>query len=361
MAEIKLLKNAYYNPTHPSSFGGVGRLRRGVQDETGEKVAIKKVQDFLTEQDAYTLHKPVRINFPRNRVFVTRPLKQFQSDLCDMKNLTKQNDGYNYLLTVIDIFSKRAYVRPLKRKTAAEVVRAFESVFKDSQIPKKLQTDAGTEFFNKNFKALMKKYGIVHFATASETKASVVERFNRTLKARMWRYFTANNTHRYIDVLQDLVRSYNHSYHSSIKMTPMEVNEKNAFQVFQNLYGTSNSYCKPSSSKFKEGDLVRVSRVRGMFEKRYEQSFTDEVFTVTQKIPRSPPVYKLKDFDNEPIEGSFYAHELQLVKLCKDKLYQVEKILKRRTVEGVKQVFVRWKNWPEKFNSWIRQDALKDI
>lgn len=171
----------------------------------------------LVEQHTYTMLKLVRINVLRNRVFVTRPLKQFQSDLCDMKNLAKPNDGYNYLLTVIDIFSKRAFVRAVKRKTATEVVKAFESVFKDRQILKKLQTDAGTEFFKKNFKALMKKYGIVNFATASETKASVIERFNCTLKTRMWRYFTANNTHRYIDVLQDLVRSCNHNYHSSIK------------------------------------------------------------------------------------------------------------------------------------------------
>lgn len=80
-----------------------------------------------------------------------------------------------------------------------------------------------------------------------------------------------------------------------------------------------------------------------MFEKWYEQSFTDKIFTVTEKIPRSPPVYKLKYLDNEPIEGSFYAHKLQMVKLCKDKMYQVEKILKRRTVRGIKQVFVHWK------------------
>ena len=118
-------------------------MRKAVQDETGKKVTCEKVQDFLSEQDAHTLHKPARIHFPRNRVFVTSPLKQFQGDLCDMQALAEYNGGYNYLLIVIDGFSKKAYTRPLKRKTAAEVVKAFESAFRESETPKILQTDAG--------------------------------------------------------------------------------------------------------------------------------------------------------------------------------------------------------------------------
>ena len=362
MTETRLLKKIYYDPAHPGSFGGVERLHKAVQNESGKKVMIEKVQEFLSEQDTYTLHKPARIRFPRNRVFVTRPLNQFQADLCDMQALVEHNDGYNYLLTVIDIFSKKAYVRALKRKTATEVVKAFESVFRESETPKKLQTDAGKEFFNKKFKVLLENHDIEHFATPSEVKASVIEWFNRTLKTRMWRYFTANNTRRYLDVLQDLVRSYNHSYHSSIKMKPMEVTSENALQVFRNLYGVgSDRRCKGSRIRFKKGDLVRLSKLRGVFDKKYEQSFTDEVFTVTEQITRSPPVYKLKDFDGEPIEGSFYVEELQKVKLNKDKMYQVAKILKRRTVRGVKQAFVRWKNWPEKFNSWVRVSDLRGV
>lgn len=362
MSEKRFMKKVYYDPSHPGSFGGVERLRKSVQDETCERVGVENVKDFLSEQDAYTLHKPARVHFIRNRVFVPRPLNQFQADLCDMQALSEYNDGYNYLLTVIDVFSKKAYVRALKRKTAVEVVKAFESIFEESQTPVKIQTDAGKEFFNKAFKVLMKKHNIVHFSTASDLKASVIERFNRTLKSRMWRYFTANNTMRYIDVLQDLLKSYNHSYHSSIKMKPMQVTSENAFQVFQNLYGTSSATQRSElKMNFKKGDQVRISKVRGVFDKKYEQSFTGEVFTVHECIPREPPVYKLKDYDGEIIQGSFYEAELQKVKMCKDKVYAVEEILKRRTVRGEEQAFVRWKNWPEKFNSWIKVSALKNI
>lgn len=356
------MKHIYYNPAHPGSFGGVERLRRGVHVETGETVEREKVKDFLSGEDAYTLHRPVRIHFTRNRVFVPRPLNQFQADLCDMQALADYNDGYNYLLTVIDVFSKKAYVRALKRKTGSDVVEAFESIFEESQTPLKLQTDAGKEFFNKRFEALMKKHGIIHFSTASDLKASVVERFNRTLKSRMWRYFTANNTMRYLDVLQDLVKGYNHSYHSSIKMAPMDVTIENVDQVFENLYGKSIATQRTELKKnFKEGDLVRISKLRGVFDKKYEQSFTDEVFTVSECIPREPPVYKLKDYDGEAIQGSFYEAELQKVKKDKDRVYHVEEILKRRTVRGEKQVFVRWKNWPEKFNSWIKTDEIINV
>ena len=75
------------------------------------------------------------------------------------------------------------------------------------------------------------------------------------------------------------------------------------------------------------GDTV-ISKVRGVFDKKYEQSFTDEVFTITHCLLRSPPAYRLKDFDGEIIEGSFYEAELQKVKEIKDKLYHVEEILK---------------------------------
>lgn len=129
----------------------------------------------------YTLHKPARIHFSRNRVFVPRSLNQFQADLCNMQTLVQHNDDYHYLLMVTDVYSKKAFVRCLKRKTA-EVVQAFKSIFKESRTPVKLQTGVGKEFLNKGFQALMKKH-ITHFTTASNLTALVVERFNCTLKA----------------------------------------------------------------------------------------------------------------------------------------------------------------------------------
>ena len=200
----QVFKRIYYDPRKAGSYGGAESLQKGVKEQTGKKVAIAQVEDWLAGQDAYTLHKASRKKYARNRVFAPRPLYQFQADLCDMTALSKDNDKFKFLLTVIDVFSKKAYARPLKNKTATEVATAFASILDESGIPAKIQTDAGKEFFNRVFENLMKKHHIRHFATGSELKASIVERFNKTLKSKMWRYFTAKNTRRYIDVIRDL-------------------------------------------------------------------------------------------------------------------------------------------------------------
>ncbi len=133
----------------------------------------------------------------------------------------------------------------------------------------------------------MKKHDINHFATATDLKASVVERFNRTLKSRMWRFLTATNSRRYIDVLQDIIQGYNTSYHRSIRMRPVDVDKVNEGQVFQNLYGDIKK--QKTVFNFKVGDVVRISKVRGPFAKGYEQNYTEEFFTVSSCIPRQPP------------------------------------------------------------------------
>ena len=106
---------------------------------------------------------------------------------------------------MIDVVSKYAWVQPLKDKTGVQLVKAFEKILKTGRRPIQLQTDRGKEFYNKTFQQFLEKEKIHHFSTEGDAKASVVERFNRTLKTRMYRYFTSANTLRYEDVLQSLV------------------------------------------------------------------------------------------------------------------------------------------------------------
>ncbi|KAF0024611.1 hypothetical protein F2P81_023413 [Scophthalmus maximus] len=112
---------------------------------------------------------------------------------------------------------------------------------------------------------------------------------------------------------------------------------------------------------FKRGDVVRISNVWGVFDKKYEQSFTEEVFTVHECVPRLPPVYRLKDYDGEPIKGAFYEAELQKLNVAPDKIYTVERVLDERVIRGEKQKLVKWRNWQEKFNSWVTTDDLVDV
>ncbi|KAI8477990.1 hypothetical protein Bbelb_442810 [Branchiostoma belcheri] len=276
----EILRNVYYDPGNPAGFGGVGRLHQAVGSKHG--ITRQQVKDWLRSQDTYTLHKPIRRRFKRGRVVVSGLNHQWQADLADLSSLAKHNDGYRYLLTCIDVLSKFAWAVPIKDKKGLTLVEAFQSILDEGRKPWRLQTDQGTEFLNRHFQTLLKNEDIEFFTTFNaETKASVVERFNRTLKTRMWKYFTANNTHRYIDVLDNLLDAYNHSYHRSIKKAPVEVTKKNQRLVWHTLY-----------------------------------------------------VYRVTDYDGEELKGTFYEEELQKVsKKDDDEVYQVEKILDTRRRE----------------------------
>ena len=333
------LQQIYYDPKRVGSYGGVAALRKVVSE--------KNVEQWLSEQDAYTLHKPVRRHFKRRCVVVGGPNQQWQADLVDMSRLKKSNDGTTFLLTVIDVFSKRAWCIPLKNKSAASLVAAFKQLLRE-RLPITLQTDKGSEFLNRSLQKLLKQYGVHH----EETKASIVERFNRTLKTRMWRYFTKNQSVRYLDVLQDFVRSYNKTYHRSIGMAPPEVNGTNQESVWQRLYGHEGG----GTPKFRIGDRVRISKAKRHFEKGYMANWTEELFTIVDAHRSDPPVYRLVDWHGDTLDGTFYEPELQKITVPKNKTYLVEYILHWRNKK--KEALVKWFGYPESFNSWINAKTL---
>ena len=342
------LKRVYFDPKRVGSYGGVNALRRVT------RAPVKAVKQWLSEQDAYTLHKPVRIRFKRRRVIVGGRNHQWQADLVDLSKLKKDNDGYVFLLTVIDVFSKRAWCIPLKNKSASSLVMALKGLLVNIA-PTTLQTDKGLEFLNRSVRRLLKEHGVHHFSTHNEeTKASIVERFNRTLKTRMWRYFTKYQTVRYIDALQDFVQSYNDTYHRSIGMAPSQVNAANQEEVWQRLYGHDGK----GVPKFKVDDRVRISKAKRRFEKGYMANWSEELFTIREVHASDPPVYRLVDDLGEVLDGTFYEPELQKVLVSKDKLYRVESVLQRRKVGKRTEALVKWYGYPTSFNSWIDAKAL---
>ena len=340
----KTLQQLYRDPALPGSFGGINTLQRVLKG----KLKTKAIKNWLQKKDSYTLHKPLRHKFSRNRVIVGGLNEQFQADLVDMQSLAKFNDDFRYLLTCTDVLSKYSFVIPLKDKKSSTIVKAFEKIFSE-RLPMRLQCDSGTEFKNRQFQDFLKEKGVHFFTTYNSTKASVVERFNRTLKTKMWKYFTEMNTKRYIDVIDKLVQSYNRTWHRSIKMKPEAVTTENQIQVWNTLYGNDkNATAKPL---LKVGDTVRISREKLRFEKGYEQNWTREIFTISKIIKRNPIVYKLRDLVGDSIEGTFYEEELQ--KITDSGYYPVEKVLKTRKTKGKTQYFVKFQGYPEKFNAWV--------
>ena len=350
------LKSVYYAVENPGGYSGHKKLKDEASKSFGEKIKDDDVREWLLQQDVYTLYRTAPVNFRRNRILVDGIDKQFQADLVDMGELSEQNDGVKFMLVCIDTFSKYGWIRCLKNKKGSTVAAAFEDILSEGRIPVKLQTDKGTEFFNKEFSALMKKFNVTHFATASETKASVVERLNRTIKCRMYRYLEAQNSKRYIDVIQDLISAYNRSFHRSIKMRPIDATTENEKTVFDNLYGKKDT--TPLRFRYKPGDTVRISKTRRPFQKGYKQSFTDEFFTISERVFRKPPVYRLKDQEGELIEGTFYEQELQKIIVPPDFAFKIEEIVSRKKIGKESLVLVKWKGWPDKFNSWIKEREI---
>ena len=230
----KILK-LYTDPGNEGSFSGLKSFYNFLK-KSKIKISWNQLKKWSKHQAVYTLHKPIKKKFIRNRVIVGGIDDTWQMDLVDMKNFSSENSGYKYLLTCIDVFSKYAWIIPLRSKSGLEVLRGMEAIM-TLRKPKRIQVDEGTEFYNKNVSKFLNSQGIKLYSTKSALKASIVERFNRTIKQKMWRMFTFNENKNYIQHLRKLTESYNNSYHRSIKQKPIAVTKANSDKIWMNLYG----------------------------------------------------------------------------------------------------------------------------
>lgn len=350
--KTKLLQTLWSNVKEPQAYTGRARIYRAAKapDST---MTRKTFNDWLTKQRTYTLHKPARQTYKTSRVVVHAIDELWQVDLVDLSKLARYNKGNRYVLTCIDVLSKYAWMEPVKRKTGPELAKALTRILNGKRKPVYIQSDKGTEFYNAHVKNMLKRLGIRLFSTYSERKASVVERFNRTMKSRMWKYFTDRNTRTYIDILPDLVRGYNSSYHRTIGCAPIEVTPENFPEVWARVYENLHSTVS-RTYKYEVGDHVRISKARRIFDKGYLPNWTEEIFVVRSRLEARHPVkYELSDSSGEPIKGTFYEEELQRVAL--PDTYQIERIVRRRKRGNTKYFLVKWLGYPESFNSWISE------
>lgn len=309
-----------------------------------------KWSDTLAEE----LHKQRRIHFPRRRVIVGDIDDTWSADLVDMQAFADVNDGTKFILTVIDVFSKYAWAVPLKTKRGIDIQKAFVDIVKESRRkPKHLWVDKGTEFYNVTMKRWLKDADIKMYSTENEGKAVVVERFNRTLKSKMWKYFSANSTYKYTDILQKLIQQYNNTKHRSVKMTPVEASRKgNKEQVYSNLYHDLRREGQ-RNSKYQIGDRVRLIKQKRHFEKGYTPNWTEEVFLISEIMPTNPLTYAVEDLEGDRINGTFYEQELSPTSI---EVFRIEKIIRKDKKK--RRALVKWKGYSEKFNSWVSLDEL---
>lgn len=349
MADDEKLKNIYYDVKHPASFGSVLKLARAAS------VPLKKAKQWLMKQDVYSLHRPVRYNFPRRKTLSYGIGELMQVDLMDLSKFSKWNKGFKFVLVAIDVFSKYAYAIPIKNKSANSLVEAFGELLKQSGPVSKIQSDLGKEFFNNKVRLLFKKNNIHHYSTFSEFKASVAERLIRTLKSKIYKIFTHRKSYKYLDVLQNILDSYNNSVHRSHGFAPSRVTPKLEAVIFEKLYG----YKTDVKFKFQEGEQVRISKSKSVFRKGYLPNWTEEVFTILKRYATIPPTYILSDLKNNTLGGRFYEHEIQKVTKKSDDFWRVERILKTRRKNSEKEYFVKWLGFSDEHNSWVKESWIQ--
>ncbi|XP_044577561.1 uncharacterized protein LOC123260480 [Cotesia glomerata] len=286
--------------------------------ENKSELSQDDVKEWLNKQETFTKHRMNRKRFIRRTYNVESIDDVWEADLADLRSISTYNKGYKYILIVIDVMSKYAWAEPLINKTSLSVTQAFQKILSRSnkRIPRLVQTDSGKEFLGETFQEFLRKKGILFRTVRNpDVKAAIVERLNRTIKERIWRYFTYSRTKKYLDILQKIIYAYNHTTHTGIKMAPVNVNNNTAQIAFNNLkkrYENEkrSALLKNRKLKYAVGDLVRISKAKAAFTKGYESGWSSEVFKVSSISEyRQPLVYILTDLQNEPINGIFYEEE----------------------------------------------------
>lgn len=322
MANYKdYLKKIYYSPGNPAAFAGPNKLYEIVKKEGKFKIGLGKIKQFLNNEDAYSLYKPIRRTFPRSKVVVDTIDSMWDGDLADVNNIATQNDGFRFLLVLIDIFSRFLFIVPLKTKKNQDIIEGLNRVFTTyRRKPRVLRTDKGSEFKNKFLKSWLVKQKVNVIYTQNETKAIYAERVIRTIKNLMYRYFMKNRTYRYVEILQKLVESYNNRPHRSLGgLSPGSVNEDNADETRYLTYLSDRKRNKKSNNN---------NTTKTPIQRDYQQKWSSEYFKVDKHYLRgNVAVYKLKDLKNEPMQGTFYHFELQKIKATEDVLYRIEKVI----------------------------------
>ena len=306
----KVLRDKAYNivsnPEYDSYQRGLASMVYKVFDKKSIGSGVKKLKDsslILADE----LHKPVIKKFEKRKVYSQFKDKIWGVDLADMQSFSKKYKGIKYLLCAMDLYSKYAFVVPLKDKKGISIFNGFNKIIKQSgRKPNKIWVDKGSEFYNHIFKKWLSDNDIIMYSTFNEGKSVVAERFIRTLKNKLYEHMTTTGKNVYYNILDDVPNGYNNTKHNPIKMKPTDV--KNNKRVYIDEHNKKSARCNV-------GDRVRISKFKNIFAKGYTPNWSKEIFIVDKINDTVPYTYNLKDLNGEEIIGSFYDRELQKTKL----------------------------------------------
>ena len=349
-----------YIADKPHSFGSKQRAY-----DFYPNIDKKLINEAYEKNDIHTRFKQHRKSKYYSPIYVKKKRELFQCDTTffTADALVQVNHGYKYLLCVIDVYTKMAWTYPMKSVTCDTAVECLKDVFsKCGKLPEKIQTDKGSEFKCSSMKRLMDDNNIIHYYSYSDRKCAVVERFNLTIQQLLYKMMTQFRSYEWTKLLPKAMNIYLNRTHRTIEMSPLEAekdeNKDKLQDTYIQIYKEAEEHrTKP---KFKVGDLVRIYVKRSNFHRGYYQNFTVEYFRIVKALTNLPiPRYKLEDIMGEEVEATFFPDELVLYTPANDEYY-IEKVIRTRGRGGNKQHLVQWEGWPSKFNSWIRDDELRN-
>ena len=300
------LNKLFYQLKEPSSFSSSLPLRYA------SGLSGKSVEKYLKSQDTWTRYKAIRHRFPRRRTSGVAVFSHIQCDLIQMEN-PRSNNNFAWCLTIIDCYSRYAFALPLRRKTGQEVAAAFEKCFDTERLwPSVCITDAGREFLNSWVRELFRVHLVNHVTTNSLLKATMVERYNKTLQNRLYKLMFYRKSKRWVDDLQQVVDAINRSYHRGIKTTP----HKAFHGVTKPSMHNYNRLPKSNVPKYRVGERVRLTKKVTSFQRGYKSGWTEQTFLISEVLPPAdenaePWSYRvLSERSGEIVPGIVYAHEI---------------------------------------------------
>lgn len=346
--------DAYTSPGHPIAYSRPAAVAKYFG------ITQNKAKKLLQQLDSYNLHKEYKRPSTFNPYYARHLFRNCQADLIEMRGLSAHNDGVNYLLLIIDIFSRKIWVYPLQRKLGKKVAACLRK-WLDSDLGAKkrrvkiFRTDGGKEFFNHHVRQVLLNHNITHELAVGTSKASYAERSNKSLQVLIYKHLTENETTRYIDVLPDLVKTYNTRGHRSLDgMSPNEAsklkNEVHVRGVLMKRYAS----IKRKKPTLTLGQTVRIktdSKAISDARRAYAEQYHGALYTIVrinQKLP--VPLYYLRSQDKgDFIEGGFYANELSPVE---GNVFKVDQVLKTRGRGARKEYLIRWKWFGPEHDTW---------
>lgn len=357
------VRRAYVTPGHPVAYSAPAAVARHFG------ISRHRAKTYLQGIESYGLHREYKQPKHYNPYYVHNRRKQVQGDLIDIAKISSQNGGVKFLLLLIDIFTKKVWVYPLRDKSGPSVKRVLTTWLLSlaGQLPEILKTDRGREFIARPVQQLLAAHGVEWQPASGTLKAAIAERANKTLQILIYKYLTENETLRYLDKLPALVRTYNKRPHRSLGgLTPaaadLPENEARVQATFHERYAKLAAL-RRQNLPLKVGQLVRVkteAKKISSSARAYALQFHGEYFRII-RINRTLPVamYYLSSLDTgEHIEGGFYANELQPQK---GDVFRIESVLGRRRRRGRREILVKWRYFGPRWNEWIPETDLRRV